>query len=311
VPWRIEGGTAIEELRDRGNIVQGRLVRERSPIVGAIRIASEACGGELFRLRVRVENLGEKPASAARRDAMLPFACSATHLLMGAEGAAFISLLDPPERARAAVAGSKSVGTFPVLVGAPGQSNLVLSAPIILYDHPAIAPESPGDFFDACEIDELLTLRTSTLTPEEKREARATDERIATLLDRVERMSPTEVERLHGAVRDLRAGEMIPRADQPDRALGKAPRPGTRVRLRPSRRRRTDAQDLLYEGFTATVEACMRDIDDREYVAVTLDADPGADLNRWYGRFFYYALDEIEPVDPIEPTGAGVRGEPG
>ena len=34
----------------------------------------------------------------------------------------------------------------------------MLSAPIILYDYPQIAPESPGDLFDLTEIDELLTL---------------------------------------------------------------------------------------------------------------------------------------------------------
>ena len=33
------------------------------------------------------------------------------------------------------------------------------SSPIILYDHPAVAPESAGDLFDATEIDEILTLR--------------------------------------------------------------------------------------------------------------------------------------------------------
>ena len=47
---------------------------------------------------------------------------------------------------------------------------MLLASPIILYDHPAIAPESPGDLFDALEIDEILTLRTMTLTEDEKRQ---------------------------------------------------------------------------------------------------------------------------------------------
>lgn len=50
---------------------------------------------------------------------------------------------------------------------------MVLSSPIILEDHPAIAPESPGALYDATEIDEILALRTAALTDEEKREARA------------------------------------------------------------------------------------------------------------------------------------------
>ena len=45
----------------------------------------------------------------------------------------------------------------------------MLSSPIILYDYPQIAPESPGDLFDGTEIDEILTLRILTLTDEEKR----------------------------------------------------------------------------------------------------------------------------------------------
>ena len=36
---------------------------------------------------------------------------------------------------------------------------MMLSSPIILYDYPQVAPESPGDFFDGTEIDEILTLR--------------------------------------------------------------------------------------------------------------------------------------------------------
>jgi hypothetical protein len=46
-----------------------------------------------------------------------------------------------------------------------------------MYDHRQVAPESPGDLFDATEIDEILLLRTLTLTEEKKREARATDPR--------------------------------------------------------------------------------------------------------------------------------------
>ena len=48
----------------------------------------------------------------------------------------------------------------------------MLSAPIILYDYPQIAPESPGDLFDGPEIDEILALRILTLTDAEKEEVR-------------------------------------------------------------------------------------------------------------------------------------------
>ena len=43
-----------------------------------------------------------------------------------------------------------------VLVGEEGQRDTMLSSPIILYDYPQIAPESPGDLFDGAEIDEFF-----------------------------------------------------------------------------------------------------------------------------------------------------------
>jgi hypothetical protein len=49
--------------------------------------------------------------------------------------------------------------------------------------------------------------------------------------------------------------------------------------------------------MAATVEAIMRDVDDCDCVAVTLDDDPGAELLRWQRRFLYFRPDEIEPID--------------
>ena len=90
-------------------------------------------------------------------------------------------------------------------------------------------------------------------------------------------------------MRSLHRGEMVP--EPPPTRIGK----GARVRLRPGARR-TDAQDRLFAGRSATVEAVLHDDEDREYLAVTIDDDPAAELNRWYGRFHYYRPDEVEPL---------------
>ncbi len=74
----------------------------------------------------------------------------------------------------------------------------MLSSPIILYDYPQIAPESPGEFFDGTEMDEMLALRIMTLTDEEKAEMAAVDERAGALLARTEAMAR---EQLLGAPR--------------------------------------------------------------------------------------------------------------
>jgi hydrogenase maturation protease len=93
--------------------------------------------------------------------------------------------------------------TWPVLVGNEGEYNAMLSSPIILYDYPQIAPESPGPLFDGTEIDEILTLRIMTLTDEEKEQMRS-DERARAILERTESLTPEQFMKLHGVIRDLR-----------------------------------------------------------------------------------------------------------
>jgi hypothetical protein len=91
-----------------------------------------------------------------------------------------------------------------------GRDDIVLSSPIILYDHPEVAPESPGDLYDATEIDEILALRVVTLTEDEKSEARGTDPRAAAIIDRCDEMAPETWGRLHGAVRPVGHGAVRP-----------------------------------------------------------------------------------------------------
>ena len=108
---------------------------------------------------------------------------------------------------RDAAAGCHNVGTWPVLVGEAGERDCMLSSPIILYDYPEIAPESPGDLFDGTEIDEILTLRIMTLTEEEKRAMRGVDERARQILERTETLPVEQLMKMHGAMRSLRSTE--------------------------------------------------------------------------------------------------------
>jgi hydrogenase maturation protease len=80
----------------------------------------------------------------------------------------------------------------------------MLSSPIILYDYPQIAPESPGDLFDGAEIDEILSLRIMTMTEEEKQEMRESDDRARRILERTETLPEEQLMKLHGALRGLR-----------------------------------------------------------------------------------------------------------
>jgi hypothetical protein len=74
-------------------------------------------------------------------------------------------------------------------------------------------------------------------------------------------------------------------------------RPGDRVRLRPARA--ADAFDLLLAGHAATIESIEQDYENRIYLAVTVDDDPGRDLGmeRKIAHRFFYTPDEVEPLD--------------
>ena len=109
----------------------------------------------------------------------------------------------PPDQISELAASCKNLGTWPVLVGEPGERDTLLSSPIILYDYPQIAPESVGDLFDGTEIDEILSLRIMTLTDEEKREMSQSDERARQMLERTETLPVEQLMKLHGVLRNL------------------------------------------------------------------------------------------------------------
>ncbi len=276
-----EGGAAIEPHG------AGQVIRERRELRVRIVTRCERVPADrsLHRITIRVENVGPCDDPRAPREQAVASALASCHLLIGVSDGELLSAIDPPTWAVDAAAACKSVRTYPVLLGQPGASDLMLAAPFILYDHPQVAPESAGDLCDATEIDELLLLRTRTMTDDEKRQARATDPRTAQIIERADALSSDWLARMHGATRDLCDQEMVPQA--PRLVIGAKVRLGTPTR-------RTDAQDILYAGRIATIAAIKHDVDGTTFYGVTVDDDPAADLNTWFGRFHYYRADELE-----------------
>jgi hypothetical protein len=168
---------------------------------GTVELSGRRVEGGLFRLRVRVTNRTRASAGGAGRADLLARSLASCHAILALSGGEFVSLLDPPQDFVAAAAACENIGAWPILVGEPGQHDTLLASPIILYDYPTVAPESAGDLFDATEIDEILSLRIMTLTDEEKREVRETDERARRLLDRTEALTPEQLMQMHGALR--------------------------------------------------------------------------------------------------------------
>jgi hypothetical protein len=204
----VHGSRQAEKLSGPDGVPAGLLVRCCEALAGAIVTRAERAAGPYgaLKLRVRVENRSSPRVPLRSRDDGLKYSMIAAHLLIGVTGGTFLSMTDPPEWAAGEVAGCENVGTWPVLAGPAECRDLMLSSPVILYDHPEVAPESAGDLFDATEIDEILTLRTLALTDEERQEARATDQRAADLIDRLDGLPPEMWERMHGAIRYLSPG---------------------------------------------------------------------------------------------------------
>ncbi|MET1059601.1 MAG: hypothetical protein ABWX84_08390 [Nocardioides sp.] len=316
--WELPGGEDAEDLLDDGEVV-GRMVRTREPVRVAVEVTVTRPPSPYGVALVQVDVTNTTPdvlEPGGTRPDWLRRAAVAAHLLLRVEDGAFVSLLDPPRWARGYVEACENDGTFPVLMGAPGEARVMLSSPIILYDHPQVAEQSASTFFDALEIDELLSLRTMTLSEAEKREMRGTDPRTAALLDEVESISPDLWDRLHGTVRYLEGmtgSDPVPQPEDPvpwwDPGADTSVDPesdtvlvgsvevgrGSRVVLRPGKRR-ADAFDMFLAGREATVAAVLHDVDEGVHLAVTIDDDPGADLKAGHGRYLYFAPDEVEPL---------------
>jgi hypothetical protein len=318
----IAGAEQVESLTAADGRTVGRVVRRRWPLSAVFTAETTEVDGYL-RLRITFENTA--PVTARTKDDAVRRSLLGAHLLLEASGTGFVSLLDPPDAAAAsAAAACRQHRCWPVMAGPPGANTVVLASPIILYDHPEVAPESAGALFDSTEIDEILTLRVMTMTEAEKAEARATDPRAREIIDRCDEMTPEMLQRLHGVLREPRsvsdattdqgwldtggAAWWDPAADESVRPdvdavviKGVSVHKGSRVRLHPSRR--ADAQDLFLADRDARVTAVLSDVDGDVHVAVVLLDDPAADLHDWYGRYLYFAPDELEPLTDHAAAG--------
>lgn len=313
-------GRLVERAADAR---EPEIAREQRSLAGAVVISAERAPGDykmdLYRLSVQIENTTPvvPEEEEERRDAILLQSFVSTHTILRVHEGSFISLLETPGEFREAGQSCQNRRTWPVLVGEMGERDTMLSSPIILYDYPQIAPESPGALFDGTEIDEILALRILTLSDEEKEELRRGDERVREMLEWIEALSPEQFLQLHGAIRELRPladvqsdpfpsfsgfEQAYPGEDCSPPAsvhIGeREARVGDRVRLHP--KARADAFDLLLDGKSARIEAIQQDFENRLYLVVTLDDDPGRE--QWDervlpGHRFFFFPEEVELLE--------------
>jgi hydrogenase maturation protease len=210
-----------ELLRDAKGRILGQIAREQESVCGVVEVRARREGNSIFKLQVRVKNLTSLDGEAheVSRDRALLRSLVSAHVQLGATNGEFLSLLDPPEKLVELAAGCQNIGAWPVLVGAEGERDTMLASPIILYDYPQIAPESPGDLFDGTEIDEILALRILTMTDQEKSEMRNTDERARRILERTETLPMEQLMKLHGTLRELHPSDARSPQWQPEQEM--------------------------------------------------------------------------------------------
>jgi hypothetical protein len=322
LPFHLEGGSETEPVHRADGALAGRFVRERLAVEGVVRVSTSPAldGSAYVKVAVTVENATPWTDDSTRRVDVIAQCLVAVHTMLALDGATFVSLLDPPDGAARAALDCRSDGTYPVLIGT---DDVVLSSPIILYDHPEVADQSPGDLYDSLEIDEILALRVMTLTDAEKAEARGTDARAAAIIDRCDSLSPEAMGRLHGQMRPVEPDWLTvttPGTDAPpwwDPASDESVDPwtdsvhvegvelahGSAVRLHPSGQ--ADAQDMFLDGRCGTVTGVFADVDGGIHLAVTLDDDPAARELMWQGRYLYFRPDEVEPL--ADRRGSEIR----
>jgi hypothetical protein len=304
IPFSLVATRSIEPILDRNQHIAGVIVRRQEAIEGVVDVSAEPCGASAFKLAVRIVNRTQvSPESLSDPDEIVMRTFASTHTILHAEEGDFVSLIDPPEQFADAAAACRNIGTWPILVGdeAKHERDVMVSSPIILYDYPKIAPESPGDLFDSGEIDEILTLRIMTMTDEEKREMRNVDAQARRILERTESLPEGDLLRMHGVMRGT--NHLDENFFNPANRLeeisvnGVSLRQGDLVRVRP--KARADAMDMALAGKIAMIESIEQDAENKTHLALVIEDDPGRDLGllRQPGHRFFYGADEVEPLE--------------
>ncbi len=153
VELELEGNEAGSETRrpfefQGATWEEASIGRHQEVVRGHIECSAVELEPGVFRIAVEVSNDSTLRGTTVERDEVYLRSLAAAHVLVACEGGEFTSCLEPPRKVESYVARCRNEGVFPVLVGPEGSRNTLLSSPVILYDYPQIAPESPSDSGD-------------------------------------------------------------------------------------------------------------------------------------------------------------------
>jgi hypothetical protein len=291
-------------------------------VTGRVVIRAEPLATRAALVTVEVENTTPVPEAeleAMDRPAALRRSLLSTQVLAGLDGeGVFVSPLERDGRLGAAVATCVNVNTWPVL--ASPDDRAILGAPIILPDHPEVAPQSKVDMFDNTEIEEALLLHVKTLSDAEREAIAEQDPAVREMVASADSASAEDVMELHGVMKPTQVDPEFPSWSEPRDEAGAATRParrpptgaddvpgeervvvdgvpferGGKVTLRPGEG--GDPYDMMLAGRRATVERIYLDYDGKAYLGVTVDDDPMREVLSESGRYLFFFADELEPA---------------
>ena len=292
--------TPLAELLGDGAGREFEFAGERT-VRGRVRMrAAEVAEPRATLIRACVHNTTELDAGEAERldrPGALGASLLSTHVVIESSAGRFASPLD---RDREAVAACRNVNTWPVLAAAGDDA--IVAAPIVLPDHPRIAPESLGNLFDNTEIEEALLLHVQALSESEREQIARQDPAVRAMVERASAATPEQMLALHGRLEPAGPADPgpAPETGHPnpgERTLevdGVRFHKGGKVVLRPGTDR--DVYDRMLDGRTATIERLYVDYEDGAHIAVTIDDDPGQELFRETGRYLFFKAGELETV---------------
>ena len=256
---------------------------------GRFTLRSEWLADGRLLVRSCVHNTAAVASGLDRRQALTSSLIS-THIVLELSAGRFTSPLE---------AGRENVNIWPVLASA--DDDVVLGAAIVLPDHPQVSPASHGNLFDNTEIEEALVLHVHALTDSEREQAAGQDPAVREMLERALAVTPEQIIGLHGGLQSVGAAvaaEPAGASDVPGEQTvtvdGVTFVRGAKLMLRPGTDR--DVYDRMLDGRQATIERIYLDYDDRVYLGVTVDDDPGQELMRETGRYLFFFANEVEPL---------------
>ena len=198
LPFFYDKQTCREPIGEMG---YAGLIKTTESIHGVINVSIQPLpehGG--YKVSVHVKNHSElDEVEKISRDEAIMHTFLSTHTILKCTDGKFISHQQVLEQWQEVMAGCEQINQWPILMNE--SDTCMLASPIIVYDHPQLNENSPGDMFDGTEIEEALLIHLAVMSDEEKSRLAKNDEKMESMLKKISEVTPEEWIRYHGIMK--------------------------------------------------------------------------------------------------------------